>query len=109
MRSAYLLLPTILGLIATQTDYLPAKMGVPLACALILFLVLRPWDKVGLQPLTDVYWVIAAFIFSAAGDYFLSNKSGQEVYFVIGIGLYLIAHIGYLGFAWRNGRIVKAA
>lgn len=105
MRTAYLLIPTILAVIATQTDYLPAKMGVPLACAFILLLVLRPgWDKTS-QAITDVYWVIAAFVFSAAGDYFLSNKSGQEIYFVIGIGLYLVAHLGYLGFAWRNGRL----
>jgi len=97
-----LLIPAILGIIATTTDYLPAKMGVPLACALILLFTLRPrWGRAG----ADVYAVIAAFLFSAAGDYFLSNKGGQELYFVIGIGLYLLAHLGYLGFAWRNGRL----
>jgi uncharacterized membrane protein YhhN len=98
----YLLIPATLGIIATLTDYLPAKMGVPLACALILFLALRPHRG---QAGADVYFVIAAFLFSAAGDYFLSNKGGQELYFVIGIGLYLLAHLGYLGFAWRNGRL----
>jgi uncharacterized membrane protein YhhN len=98
----YLLIPATLGVIATLTDYLPAKMGVPLAYALILFLALRPQRS---RSGADVYFVIAAFLFSAAGDYFLSNKSGQELYFVIGIGLYLLAHLGYLGFAWRNGRL----
>ncbi len=97
-----LLIPAALGVVATTTDYLPAKMGVPLTCALILFLALRP--RLG-QAGADVYFVIAAFLFSTAGDYFLSNKSGQALYFVIGIGLYLLAHLGYLGFAWRNGRL----
>jgi uncharacterized membrane protein YhhN len=53
----------------------------------------------------DVVWVVAAFVFSAAGDYFLSNKRGREDYFVIGIGLFLIAHFGYLTTAWLNGRV----
>jgi len=100
----YLFFPTILAIIATTTDYLPAKMGVPLSCALILLLTLRPyWQRSEKKASTDVYFVIAAFLFSAAGDYFLSNKSGQAFYFIIGIGLYLLAHLGYLGFAWRNG------
>ncbi len=98
----YLLIPATLAVIATVTNYLPAKMGVPLACALILFFVLGfRRGKAG----ADVYFVIAAFVFSAIGDYFLSNKGGQSLYFVIGIGLYLLAHLGYLGFAWRNGRL----
>lgn len=101
-----LLFPVVLAIIATLTDYLPAKMGVPLSCALILLLVLRPqWRQSDKKAGLDVYFVIAAFLFSAVGDYFLSNKSGQAFYFIIGIGLYLLAHLGYLGYAWRNGRL----
>jgi uncharacterized membrane protein YhhN len=99
----YLLVPAVLGVIALFTDWLPAKMGVPLACALILLLAWRSDESVALG--RDSLWVVAALVFSAAGDYFLSNKAGQAIFFVIGIGLYLLAHLGYLGFAWANGRL----
>lgn len=100
-RYGVLIVPLGLAIAATTTDYLPFKMGVPSVCALILLAVywLSP-DKKG-----DIFWLVAAFVFSAIGDFFLSNKSGNEWYFVIGIGMYLIAHIGYLGFALRNGRL----
>lgn len=96
-----LLLPLAVGVAATQTDYLPFKMAVPSLCALILL-----WAYQG-QPAhrLDVAAVVLAFVFSAVGDYFLSNKSGAEIYFVVGIGMYFVAHLGYLAYAWRNGRI----
>ena len=96
-----LLLPLVVAVAATQTDYLPFKMAVPGLCALILL-----WAYQG-QPAYrwDVTAVVLAFIFSLVGDYFLSNKSGNELYFVVGIGLYFVAHLGYLAYAWRNGRI----
>lgn len=96
-----LLLPLAVGIAATQTDYLPFKMAVPSLCALILL-----WAYQG-QPAyrLDVAAVVLAFVFSAVGDYFLSNKSGNELFFVVGIGMYFVAHLGYLAYAWRNGRI----
>lgn len=102
----YLLLPAILGVIALFSDWLPAKMGVPLACALILLIARRAQEPIGSG--RDTLWVVAALIFSAAGDYFLSNMAAQAVFFVIGIGFYLLAHLGYLGFAWSNGRLNRA-
>ena len=33
---AVLIIPVLLGIVADSTDYLPAKMGVPLSCALIV-------------------------------------------------------------------------
>lgn len=100
-RYAVLTIPIILGIAATLTDYLPFKMGVPLVCALIV-LGIYLWQR---PQRSDLFWLVAAFVFSAIGDYFLSNKEGQASYFVIGIGLYFLAHIGYLTFALRNGRI----
>jgi uncharacterized membrane protein YhhN len=99
----YLLIPAVLGVIALFSDWLPAKMGVPLACALILLLAWR--SQATMASTKDLLWVVAALVFSAAGDYFLSNMAAQASFFVIGIGLYLLAHLGYLGFAWRNGRL----
>ena len=96
-----LLLPLAVGVAANQTDYLPFKMAVPSLCALILL-----WAYQGRPAYRlDVTAVVLAFVFSAVGDYFLSNKGGTEIYFVVGIGMYFIAHLGYLAYAWRNGRI----
>ncbi len=51
----------------------------------------------------DVWAVIAAFGFSIAGDWFLSNMKGDSGMFVTGIALYFVAHVGYLAFALLNG------
>jgi len=79
IRYALLLLPIFLGIYADATDYLPAKMGVPLCCAGILTGVYTR----GRLRQHDIFWLIAAFVFSALGDYFLSNKKGNESFFVI--------------------------
>ncbi len=102
---AVLIVPIILGFVADSTDYLPAKMGVPLSCALIV-LGIHFLDQPRRR---DLFWLVAAFVFSALGDYFLSNKRDNESYFVIGIGLYFLAHVGYLSFALCNGRISRVA
>lgn len=97
----WLTLPAALAAVATWTDYLPAKMGVPLACgALVSWLAATG----RIDSLTG-WSVVAAFIASAGGDYFLSNKRGNEGFFLVGIALYLVAHAGYLAAAWRNGGV----
>ena len=100
------LLPVSLAMVALATDWLPAKMGVPLACALILLLA---WQRTRVRQAGGtgavILCVVAAFVCSAAGDYFLSNMSAQPAYFVIGIALYLLAHLGYLGYGWCSGRL----
>ena len=98
---AWLVLPVLVAVGALWTGALPLKMGVPLSCAVLLSALF----VAGRICHGDVVWVVAAFVFSAAGDYFLSNKRGREDYFVIGIGLFLIAHFGYLTTAWLNGRV----
>ena len=107
MRFALLLLtiPACLAVAADKTGYLPYKMGVPLVCAgLLLACFCRKLLRRG-----DIWFVIGAFVFSAIGDYFLSNKRGAESYFVVGIGAYFVAHLGYLGFCLLNGRLHRIA
>ncbi len=101
MRYCFLLLPACLAVAADQTGYLPFKMGVPILCALLLIALFRTrlWQR------ADIWYVIAAFVFSAIGDYFLSNKRGNESYFVIGIAAFFVAHLGYLGFSLLNGKL----
>lgn len=104
-RYTLLLAPILLGVYADATDELPAKMGVPLCCAAIL---VGLWVR-GRPRRLDLFWLVAAFVCSALGDYFLSNKRGNEAYFVIGIGWYFFAHLGYLSFALANGRLLLTA
>lgn len=102
---AFLILPACLAIAADQTDYLPFKMGVPLVCAALLLTSFRR----KLKQRAGIWFVIAAFVFSAVGDYFLSNKSGNESYFVIGIAAFFVAHLGYLGFCLVHGRLHRIA
>ena len=95
-----LLIPAILGILAIRTDILLFKVGVPAACSLILIARL---GRTSFQN-WSVLSVVAAFLFSMLGDYFLSNKGDSNTYFVLGIGAYFVAHIGYLGFALAHGK-----
>lgn len=56
------------------------------------------------QP-NDTWMIIGAFLFSIAGDWFMSNKLGDPMMFSKGIALFFLAHLGYLGFALVNGKI----
>lgn len=53
----------------------------------------------------DLWMAIAAFAFSIVGDYFLSNRGGDPLMFVYGIGFFFLAHLGYLGYALCHGRL----
>ena len=94
-----LAIPAALGILALRTHHLGFKMGEPVACALLL---------VGLRfrfgsPRAD--YVIAALLWSAIGDFFLATRSGHAAFFVYGIAAFFMAHLGYLAFALKNGRL----
>jgi uncharacterized membrane protein YhhN len=95
------LLPLGLAIAALGTGDLRAKLGVAVSCALILLWALRGAPKCR----RDAGWVVAALCLSAAGDWFLSNKGHREAYFLAGIALFFGAHLGYLAFACRQGRL----
>lgn len=105
MKKQYLLLliPLLLAILAVAGFGFFFKAAVPGSCAIILLILFRNQ----LKTLPDIWFVIAAFLFSIAGDWFLSNKGESFMMFSAGIGLYLFAHLGYLWFALRNGRIHK--
>jgi uncharacterized membrane protein YhhN len=58
-----------------------------------------------LKKVRDIWMIMAAFLFSIGGDWFLSNRHGDNNMFIAGIALFFIAHIGYLSFALMNGRL----
>lgn len=102
-KSPYFLLiiPMVLAMLAVAGFGFFFKAAVPGSCAIILALLF--WKQ--LKAVPDIWFVIAAFLFSIAGDWFLSNKGNSFMMFSAGIGLYLFAHVGYLWFALKNGRI----
>ena len=57
------------------------------------------------KPSKDTWFIIGAFVFSIAGDWFLSHMNGDLTMFSKGIALFFLAHIGYLLFAVINGKI----
>lgn len=96
-----LIIPLALAILALAGFGFFFKAAVPGSCALLLMFVFRK----SLKSLPDIWFIVAAFLFSIAGDWFLSNKGSSFVMFSAGIGLYLLAHVGYLCFALKNGRI----
>lgn len=57
------------------------------------------------KPSKDTWLIIGAFLFSIAGDWFMSNMNGDSTMFSKGIALFFLAHLGYLLFATLNGQI----
>lgn len=55
----------------------------------------------------DVWYVLVAFVFSIIGDWFMSHKGSSFVLFSSGVGAFFLAHVGFLVFALKNGRIKK--
>jgi len=103
-RSYFLLfIPLVLAYFAVADYGFFFKAAVPGSCALILLFLFRQRIK----SLPDIWFILAAFLFSMAGDWYLSNKGDSFMMFSAGIGLYLLAHVGYLWFALLNGRLHK--
>jgi len=98
-----LIVPLVLAVFAVAGYGFFFKAAVPGSCILILAFLFR--KRIKSEP--DIWFVLAAFLFSIAGDWFLSNKEDSYIMFSTGIGLYLFAHVGYLWFALRNGQIHK--
>lgn len=94
---ALIVLPIAMGVLALRTNQVFFKLGEPAACG-ILILAFRQWFG-----LRHAGFILAALGWSMAGDYFLSHRAGHSDYFVLGIAAFFAAHLGYLGFALKNG------
>ena len=98
-----LIVPVVFAYLALNGYGFFFKSGTAGAGILILLLIYLLKQK----PNKDVWMIIGAFAFSIAGDWFLSNMKGDSGMFVTGIALYFVAHVGYLAFAFFNGKINK--
>ncbi|MCP4976172.1 MAG: lysoplasmalogenase [Maribacter sp.] len=95
------LIQVVFAIIATVSDIIYFKIGV---AGIGIIILLMAYAKKLLKFL-DVWVVILAFVCSMIGDCFLSNMNGDNSMFMIGISLYLLAHVGYLIFSLLNGSI----
>ena len=69
----------------------------------ILIIIILNFKKE--KPSKNTWLIIGAFLFSIAGDYFMSNMNGDSTMFTKGISLFFLAHLGYLFFATLDGQI----
>lgn len=96
-----LTLPVIFSFFALAFGDFGFKAGVTGSCILI----------VGLEalftrtPLKSIGLILVAFMLSIGGDWFLSHRQGEMARFIYGIALFFLAHVGYLLYALRQGKI----
>jgi len=96
-----LLLSIISAIFALITSNFIFKSGT--AGIGILIILILNFKKT--KPSKDSWFIIGAFLFSIAGDWFMSNMNGDSNMFSMGIALFFLAHLGYLLFAKLNGQI----
>ncbi len=85
-----LVIPAVFAYFSCKTDKYLLKVLQTLSCLLIVLFI---GIFVGSE---YFYYLCAAFLVSIFGDYFLSFKHKNENYFIYGIALYFLAHVGYL-------------
>lgn len=96
-----LLVSCILAILGVTTSNFLYKSGTAGMGIIILMMLQFQKGKM----FKDIWMIIAAFLFSIIGDWFLSNMNGDSMMFVKGIALFFLAHVGYLAYALMNGRI----
>lgn len=96
-----LLVSCILAILGVTTSNFLYKSGTAGMGIIILMMLQFQKDKI----FKDIWMIIAAFLFSIIGDWFLSNMNGDSMMFVKGIALFFLAHVGYLAYALMNGRV----
>ena len=96
-----LLVSCILAILGVTTSNFVYKSGTAGMGIIILMMLQFQKGKM----VKDIWMIIAAFLFSIIGDWFLSNMNGDSMMFVKGIALFFLAHVGYLAYALMNGKI----
>ena len=97
----FMSVPLICALLSEMGYGSNYKYAVSFFCGCILCLTY------GKKITKDVWIIVLAFMFSILGGWFLSNRRGMEIRFIYGILYYFIAHMGFLWFSLKNGKINK--
>ena len=99
LKFATLLIPLIFTVLSVTGYGFFVRGAVSVSCAIIVwFMSERPTNN-------SILWIVAALLVSIAGDWFMSHVRGVPVRFIYGICLFFVAHIGFLCFCLKNGRI----
>jgi uncharacterized membrane protein YhhN len=99
LSAGLLLIPLACAVLALVQYNYWVHAGVPVTCALLVgFLSLKEARR-------TKWLLIAALIFSIAGDWMLKHREGDVLMFVGGIALFFVAHAGFLFFCLKHGKI----
>lgn len=95
--SLFLPLATLIGYFFTDS-FIWRSATTLLCLAIVLYF------GVVKQRLAVAWWIVAAFSLSFAGDFVLGHWGGGFMGFVSGVGLFLVAHLGYVAYSLCMGR-----
>ena len=101
LKYAILLIPLTFTILSVNGYGFLFRGAVSASCALIL------WFMSEHAANHSIRWVMAALLISIAGDWFMSHIGGVPVRFIYGVGLFFVAHVCFLCFCLKNGRINK--
>ncbi len=96
-----LLIPVASAILVFVTHHFVFKAGVAASGILILLWLFYS----GNRNFENVWLIVTAFFFSIIGDWFLSNKHDLPWMFIAGIAFFFFAHVCYLMFALKYGKI----
>lgn len=99
MRYLTLIIPVVFCGFAVMDCGFFFRAATTLSCAVILGLIS---DRT-LRPL--IWWIIAALIVSSVADWFMAYSSRGRNYFIYGVCLFFVAHLGYILFSLKNGHL----
>ncbi len=97
----FLLLPlaTLIGYLLTGSFFLRSSTTLLCLALVLCICVVQRRER-------TAWWVVAAFALSFLGDYVLGHWGGSFEGFVSGVGLFLLAHLGYVGYSLCHGRLL---
>ena len=98
-RFTVLLIPIMFAVIAWMGWGFMFRAAVSVSCSVIVWLMAKQLTA------GSKWYVIAALLISICGDWFLSHRGGIPVRFIYGVCLYFMAHVGFLCFCLKNGRM----
>ena len=98
-KFAVLLIPLVFIVLAVTGYGFIYRAAVSVSCAIIV------WFMSERSTNSSILWIVAALLISIAGDWFLSHVRGVPVRFIYGVCLFFVAHIGFLCFCLKNGRM----
>ena len=99
LKFSVLLVPVIFTVLAVKGYGFVYRAGVSASCAIIVWFMIKAFND------KSKWYLIAAFLVSICGDWFLSHTGDIPVRFIYGVCLFFLAHVGFIVFCLNNGRM----